>query len=75
MNGGVKDSGYAIGPGGIEIVVIAGQAGRIGRRAADPDRNVGDASRGVTAGVIEDVVLEVARVVHHIAEEGKRVGG
>jgi hypothetical protein len=75
LDGGVKVSDYSIGPGGIKIVVIAGQAGRIGRRAADPDRNIGDASRGVTAGVIEDVVLEVARVIHHIAEEGKRVGG
>ena len=74
MNDGVKHADDAIGSGGIEIVVIAGQPGWIGRRAADLDRDVGDASRGVAASVIENIVLEVARVVHDIAEEGERVG-
>jgi hypothetical protein len=75
LNGGVKDPDYPIGPAGIEIVVIASQPGRIGRRTTDLDRDVGDASRGVAAGVIENVILELARVVHNIAKEGKRVGG
>jgi hypothetical protein len=75
LNDGVKHADDAIGSGGIEIVEIAGQSGRIGRRTANLDRDVGDASRGVAAGVIENVVLEVARVVYHIAEAGERVGG
>ena len=74
MNGGIKDADRSISPSGIEIVVIAGQPRWIGRGAADLDRDVGDASRGVAARVIENVILELARVVHNIAEKGERVG-
>jgi len=74
LNGGIKDADRSISPSGIEIVVIAGQPRWIGRGAADLDRDVGDASRGVAARVIENVILELARVVHNIAEKGERVG-
>ena len=74
MNGGIKDADRSISPSGIEIVVIAGQPRWIGRGAADLDRDVGDASRGVAARVIENVILELASVVHNIAEKGERVG-
>jgi hypothetical protein len=75
LNSGVKDPAHAISPGGIEIVVIASQPGRIGRRATDLDGDVRDPARGVVAGVIENVVLDVSGVIHDVAEKGKRVGG
>ena len=75
MNGGIKDADRSISPSGIEIVVIAGQPRWIGRGAADLDRDVGDASRGVAARVIENVILELARVVHNVTKKAKCVGG
>jgi hypothetical protein len=73
LTGGIKDADYSTGPGSIEIVVIAGEPRGIGARATDGDRRIRSDSRGVAAGVIENVVPEVARVVHHIAEECQRI--
>ena len=75
MNSGIKDADYSIVPGGIEIVIISSQTGRIGSRTADLDRDVGDASRGVAARVMKNVILELARVVHNVTKKAKCVGG
>jgi hypothetical protein len=75
FNSRVKDSDRAPGPGGIKIVVITGQPGRIGGSATDRDRHVRSASEVVAASVIENIIFEVARVVHHPAKEGECVRG
>jgi|SRR4030095_12633820 hypothetical protein len=57
-----------------EVVVIAGEPGRIRGGSSNLDSNVGYSSGGVAACIPENVVLEVACIVNHIAEEGERVG-
>jgi hypothetical protein len=75
LNSGIKDADRSISSRGIEIVVIAGQAGWIGRGTTDLDRDVRHASRGVAARVVKNVILELARVVHNITKKAKCVGG
>jgi hypothetical protein len=73
LNGGIKDSNCSSGPRGIEIVVIAGEPRGIGGRATNRDRDIRRGAGGVAASVIENVILEVPRVVHHIAGECQRI--
>ena len=73
MNGRVKDADHAIGASSIQIVVVTGQPRWVGRCAADRNCNVRDPARSIAAGVPENVVFEVARIVNNVAVKGEGV--
>ena len=51
LNRSIEDADYPVGPSGVQIVVISGEPGRIGRCSANGDGNVSDTTASVAASV------------------------